>query len=295
MGQIEDLRLFARVVEQGSVSKAADVLNIAKSAVSRRLNLLEERYNARLINRSPGVWEITATGRELHQRAIEVLAHADEIENDFAQETQSLVGPLLVSVPREFGLSYLNPALMGFKKRYPDIQLMVDFDDRKVDLSRDNYDFAIRIATKLEPDVIAKQIGSSRHIVFASSEYLNSRGMPHRLDDLSDHGLLQFGAARRSSWTFTDASGVEVSHAFQASMNSNSGMFLLEAAVNGLGIARLPDFICKPAVDAGKVVPLLDNYQSPALQVYLIHAEDRRLNRRMRLFAEEIEKACAPI
>ncbi len=295
MGQIEDLRLFASIVEQGSISKAAAKVHIAKSAVSRRLSLLEQRYSARLINRQPGNWEITATGRELYQRALDVLTHADEIENDFTEVTQSLAGPLTVSVPREFGMSFLRPALMAFKIIYPKIQLMVDFDDRKVDLSRDNYDFAIRITSELEPNIVAKQIGSSEHHLFASPSYLASRGIPMTIGDLENHDLLQFGSARRSSWSLKNPEGTVQSHEFQPSLNSNSGMFLLDVALNGLGIARLPDFICQPSIDAGELVPVLTDLTSPQLQIYLIHSEDRRVNRRMRLFAEEMETACAPV
>ena len=292
MGQIEDLRLFASIVEQGSISKAANKVHVAKSAVSRRLKLLEQRYGSRLIAREPGHWEITATGQELYQRALDVLTHADEIEDDFTQANQTLAGPLVVSVPREFGLLFLNSALMAFKIKYPEIRLMVDFDDRKIDLSRDNYDFAIRITSELEPNVVAKHIGSSQHRVFASPAYLANRGTPKNVDDLRNHDLLQFGVTRRSNWTFTDSERKVQVHEFQPSLNSNSGMFLVEAASNGLGIAKLPDFICHSSIVSGDLIPILSEFTLPELQIYLIYSHDRRFNRRMGLFAKEMEIAC---
>ncbi|MEP4290987.1 MAG: LysR family transcriptional regulator [Rhizobiaceae bacterium] len=292
MGQFEDLKLFTTVVDQGSISRAAEVLNVAKSAVSRRLSLLEQRYGARLINRGSGKWEVTTTGRELYQRAFNVVSDADELENDFTEATHTLAGPLRISLPREFGLSFLSPSLRAFKERYPEIQLMVDFDDHLIDLSRDNYDFAIRITPDIGTGKVAEQIGSSEHKVFASPSYLARHGEPACLEDLKNHDLLQFGSARRSSWSFKDATGKSRSLEFQPYLNSNSGMFLLEATQAGLGISRLPDFIGQPSINEGAVVPILTDLIAPEFGTYLIQSEERRLNRRMRLFAEEMIAAC---
>lgn len=292
MGQIEDLKLFTTIVELGSISRAAEALNIAKSAVSRRLNLLEERYGVRLIDRSPGHWEITSMGTELYQRAQRVVGDVDELESDFTESTQSLAGPLTVSMPREFGLSHLVPALMEFKRRYPEIRLMVDFDDHMVDLARDSYDLALRITPDPGTNTISKKIGSTGHMVFGAPSYLAKRGTPKSLQDLQDHDLLQFGSARRSSWSFLDVNGKEHSVEFQAFLNSNSGVFLSQAVLEGMGLARLPDFMCASAVQSGDLVPVLAEYLTPEFGIYLLYDQGRRFNRRMRLFAEEMEVAC---
>jgi len=293
MGQIEDLRLFAKVVENRSISKAADKLHIAKSAVSRRLHLLEERYGTRLVDRSPGVWEITATGRELYQRAARVVSEVDEIEGDFTETAQIIAGPLVVSVPHDYGITQLNPALIGFKARFPEIQLMIDFDDRTVDLARENYDFAIRITSHLTDGVVASVIGTTRHKLCASPTYLSAKGTPESLPDLHNHSLLNFGTTRRASWDFVNQNGKRVTIGFQPSLNSNSGEFLLKAAVGGLGLVRLPDFILAPSIASGDLVSILPNLTVPDWSIYLAHAEHRRFNRRMRLFSEEMKNACS--
>lgn len=290
MGQIEDLRLFVLVAESGSISKAADKLSIAKSAVSRRLNLLEERYGTRLIDRTPGVWAITETGRELFQRAIRVVGDVNEIEDDFVNASASISGPMSVSVPRDFGISFLNSALIGFTERYPEIQLTVDFDDRTVDLARENYDFAIRI--KPEVDEPAVRIGSVQHQFLASPEYLEAQSVPNSIEELHQHRLLYFGSARRAIWDFVAGNGKPQSFEFQPFLNSNSGVFLVDAARRGLGIGRFPDFMANDAVARGELVPISLDMTVPEWGIYLIHAEDRRLNRRMRLFAEDMKKAC---
>ncbi len=292
MGQIEDLRLLTLVVENRSISKAADQLHIAKSAVSRRLSLLEGRYGARLIDRRPGIWEVSATGRELYQRALRVVSDMDEIEADFSDTARDLTGSLSISVPRDFGLGYLMNALSDFKISYPEIQLMVDFDDRFVDLSRENYDFAIRITPKVEDNVVAQKIGLTRHQVYASPAYLAEKGAPSRPAELSDHAVLGYGTTRRTNWEFIDDKNKALTVEIQPVLNTNSGVFLLEAALKGLGLARLPDFIAAPSLAAGTLVPVLDQWRFADGGIYLVHAESRRLNKRMRLFAEEMKVAC---
>ncbi|MFK5978050.1 MAG: LysR family transcriptional regulator [Rhizobiaceae bacterium] len=294
MGQIEDLKLFTIIVDQGSISRAANTMNIVKSAVSRRLSLLEERYGSRLIDRSPGNWGITTTGLELYQRALRVVGDVDEIESDFTEVTQNLSGPLTISVAREFGVSFLMPTLMAFKNSYPEIQLSVDFDDHMVDLSRDNYDFAIRITTELESNVVAKRIGTTRHLLCTARSYLALNGHPKTLEELGKHALLHFGSVKRARWNFQPISGKVQTIEFQPVLNSNSGVFLLEAAKNGIGIARLPDFICEHSIHAGEVVAILPDLTVSDGGIYLVHAKDRRINRRMRLFAETLEAACLP-
>ena len=292
MGQIEDLRLYAVVIDEGSVTRAATTLNIAKSAVSRRLALLEDRYEAKLIERGPGSWKVTETGEELYRRAVRAVGEVNEIDADFLSASANLSGPLSVSVPREFGLGYLDEALMSFKIKYPEIILAVDFDDRLVDLDRENYDFAIRITGAEEIKTSANRIGTMEHLLCASPNYLDTHSTPASLDDLRNHHLLHFGTARRGTWNFISDKGKTTPLEFSPYLNSNSGLFLLDATVKGLGISRLPDFIVKQAVDGEKLLQILPELKQPSWGVYLLHSDHRQMNRRMRVFFEDMKTAC---
>ncbi len=292
MGQIEDLRIFVVVVETGGISKAAERLGIAKSAVSRRISLMEERYGAILIDRRPGVWDPTATGKELYQRATQAVGEVDGIEVDFVNTSANHSGPLSVSVPREFGINFLSNALLPFKAKFPEIQLTIDFDDRSIDLDRENYDFAIRITGNIDGSAGATRIGTVNHRLFAGSQYLKLHSMPTCLDDLRDHNLLYFGSARRTVWHFRDAKDKRREMEFQPYLNSNSGAFLLKATIGGHGISRLPDFIASEAVAQGDLVEVLPDLMMPEWGIFLVHSERRLLNRRMRLFSEMMTKAC---
>ena len=291
MGKVEDLHLFTMVVEHRGIANAAARLNIAKSAVSRRLNLLEDRYATKLIDRTPGRWEVTETGRELYQRAGRAVHDFQEIETDFKSTHADISGPLTISVPREFGISFLSKMLVIFNEKYPEIQLTADFDDRVIDLERENYDFAIRITPHIDKKLISEKIGTVRHQLCAAPSYLEKHVHPTQLKDLRAHKLLHFGTAKRGTWTFISGEAKKISNIdFTPSLNSNSGQFLFEATMQGQGIANLPDFILGDTVETGKLIPILPQYEIPEFSIYLVHSELRQLNRRMRLFSKELKK-----
>ena len=293
MGKVEDLHLFTMVVEHRGIANAAARLNIAKSAVSRRLSLLEDRYSTKLIDRSPGRWEVTKTGRELYQRASRTVHDFKEIETDFMSTHAGISGPLTISVPREFGISSLSRLLVTFSEKYPEIQLTADFDDRLIDLERENYDFAIRITPDVDKQLISEKIGTVRHQLCAAPSYLEKYGQPTHLKDLQLHKLLYFGTVKRGTWTLISSEAKKISNIdFNPSLNSNSGQFLLEATLQGRGIANLPDFIFGDTLETGKLIHVLPQYEIPEFSIYLMHSEQRQLNRRMRLFATEIKEAC---
>ena len=293
MGKVEDLHLFTMVVEHRGIANAAARLNIAKSAVSRRLSLLEDRYSTKLIDRSPGRWEVTETGRELFQRASRAVHDFQEIETDFKSTHSDITGPLTISVPREFGISFLSRLLVTFNEKYPEIQLTADFDDRVIDLERENYDFAIRITPDIDKQLISEKIGTVRHKLCAAPCYLEKYGQPTQLKDLRTHKLLHFGTAKRGTWTLTSSEAKKISNIdFNPSLNSNSGQFLFEATLQGQGISNLPDFIFGETLETGKLIHVLPQYQISEFSIYLVHSEQRQLNRRMRLFAAEIKEAC---
>jgi len=288
MGQIEDFRLFKHVVEQQSIAKAADKLNIAKSAVSRRLKLLEERFDASLITREPGVWEVTATGLEFYQRILHLVGGVDDVEADFARLSQEQTGPLKISVPRDFGLSYLSEALLDFEARHPGIHLIVDFDDRQVDLVRENYDLAIRISADPAPGLIAKQLGKTSVRFYASPEHLIKYKEPVEPCDLKESRVVARGMAKRKRLKLINSKNKSVTVDITPSMNSNSGVFMRDAAITGRFIAGLPEFIAAPAVDKGELVQVLTDWRLPEGSIDLVYSENRQLNRRMRLFAQEM-------
>ena len=289
MGQMEDLKLYVQVVEQGSISKAASILRIAKSAVSRRISILEERYSSVLIDRTPGKWEITKVGLDLYQRSRALVAEFEEVNEDFTSLHAQISGPLNISIPRDFGLNYLRHKLFEFQGKYPNIKLSIDFDDRFVDLETENYDFAIRITAQADTKYISKRIGAIRRYLCASPKYLSLNGTPQNLEDLQAHSLLHYGSTKRGNWTFQTSDRKEKSIKFSPTISSNSGQFLGEAALNNIGISMLPDFIADKYIDTGQLKTILPQYSLSPYEIYLTHLGSRRLNRRMRAFSSALE------
>ena len=289
MGQMEDLKLYVQVVEQGSISKAASILRIAKSAVSRRISILEERYSSVLIDRTPGKWEITKVGLDLYQRSRALVAEFEEVNEDFTSLHAQISGPLNISIPRDFGLNYLRQKLFEFQGKYPNIKLSIDFDDRFVDLETENYDFAIRITAQADTKYISKRIGAIRRYLCASPEYLSLNGTPQNLEDLQAHSLLHYGNTKRGNWTFQTSDRKEKSIKFSPTISSNSGQFLGEAALNNIGISMLPDFIADKYIDTGQLKTILPQYSLSPYEIYLTHLGSRRLHRRMRAFSSALE------
>ena len=291
MGQIEDLRLFVKTVDSGGIARAAEEIGIAKSAVSRRLAQLEERYGVRLIDRQPRVWEVTTAGQELYQRASSMVSYADDLDSDFLHLGHAPKGPLSISVAREFGLTFLKQTLFQFAEDHPQIDLVIDFDDRTVDLDAENYDLAVRVTASELKALNCHRIGTTRHGLFASRRYAQIKGLPQTLDDLTDHPLLHYGRTRRAVWEFEDE-GKKRSIAFRPALRSNYGSFLVDAALRNSGIIRLPLFVVEEQVSAGCLVPVLENLKHKDYGIYVVHSANRRLNKRMRMLMDALEGAC---
>jgi DNA-binding transcriptional LysR family regulator len=292
MGQIEDLRMFVTVVESGGIARAAVAFGIAKSAVSRRLAQLEDRYDARLIDRQPGHWDVTTAGRELYQRASLVVADAEDLDADFMHTEQSLSGPLSVTIAREFGLNFLKPTFFAFMKAHPQIDLTIDFDDRFVDLRNENYDLGVRITSGKLPGIESRPIGTICRGLFASPSYVNNKGLPNAPCDLTAHPLLHYGSARRARWELY-CNGKIHDIEFQPALNSNNGQFLLSAALHDMGIVRLPDFLAAEAVQKGDLIKVLPECEIVAYPIQVVYRANRRLNKRMRALIEALQQSCA--
>jgi DNA-binding transcriptional LysR family regulator len=294
MGQIEDLRLFVKIVDSGGIARAAEAMNIAKSAVSRRLSQLEDRFGVRLIDRQPRVWEVTNAGQELYQRASGMVADADDLDADFMQQSHALKGPLSVTIAREFGLSFLKPVLFRFAEDHPQIDLTIDFDDRTVDLENENYDLAVRVTANELKGLNCHRIGTARHGLFASRTYSEARDVPTSVEDLSSHPLLHYGSERRATWVLDEA-GKRRTVTFHPALRSNYGSFLVDAALNDHGIIRLPLFVVEEHLKSGALVPVLPHLSHSDYGIYVVHSSNRRLNKRMRAMIEALSDCCGAL
>jgi DNA-binding transcriptional LysR family regulator len=285
MNQIDEMQNFVRIVEAGSITKAAEQLNTAKSAVSRKLTELETRLNTSLLTRTTRSQSLTENGRQYYHHCLRILNEIYEIEGQFSNRSQVISGLIKLSVPLSFGLNVLSPLLSEFKKQHPSISLDVDFSDRKADLVEEGFDLAIRVTHLNDDRFIAKKICDVKLLLCASQTYLNQHGIPSHPNDLAEnHQRLRYPSSPES-WTFIDNKGKSFSTKLPYSISANNGDFLMQAASDGLGLAFVPDFIAKPFLDDAKVISMLEEYtENQTIAAYAVYPYTRYLSHRVRVF-----------
>lgn len=292
MGRLEDLSAFVTLSESESLSHAARRLGVAKSAVSRRLAQLENRYETTLITRTGRQWQLTDTGRSLLDSARSLVDGADELDRDLRGESQAARGPIRVSLPLQFGNVFLTPVLLSFVEEYPDIHLTADFSDRFVDMVEERYDLAIRIGKPTESGAIMRKLSELTLMLYASPDYLSTAPELETPRDLKSHKIAHYNSLTRFQWTLTDEQGGDESVLLRSSVNSDNAQFLVKAAIAGLGIVRLPGFLVQEAVDRGELVRVLRGYTAAHFNIYALYPETRRLTNRVRTFLDYLVAHC---
>jgi len=288
MGQLEDMAMFVRIVEAGSITKAAEQLNIAKSAVSRRLKELETRLGSQLISRTTRQSNLTQAGEQYYQKVHHILSEVDALNEETSGTPTRIEGTLKMTAPLSFGLMHLNDVIDEYANQHPELKFELDFSDRHTDLIEEGFELAIRIRELQDSSYQAKRLALIRYALCASPEYLESMGTPKTFDDLSEHEFLQYGMSKSSTIELIDEQGKKHQVAVNGKIKANNGDFLREMAVKGHGIAFLPTFITYQALISGELVPILQQYQLPTLNAYAVYPKNRFLSQRCRYLIDFI-------
>ena len=286
MGQLEEMQNFVRVVEAGSISKAAEQLAMAKSGVSRRLTELEARLGVRLMNRTTRRSSLTAVGQAFYQRSTKLIGDVAELNASTADAEAALEGSLRLAAPLSFGLCHLAPAIDEFMRAHPALVINIDFSDRKIDLVEQGIDLAIRIADLGDSSLQARKICPVRILLCASPAYLENHGVPEQPEDLKNHRMLHYDIGGGSLMKLTDAQGREQIVHPNPRMTANNGDFLLDMAIAGHGIILTPSFIAWQAIAAGDLLTIMQDYCPLRLNAYVVYPQTRYLSQRARAFID---------
>lgn len=287
MDRFENMNAFVRVVEAGSISAAADRMDVAKSVVSRRLKELEEHLGVELFHRTTRQMNLTDSGRAFYQQSVRILADILEAEHATSQFHGALKGNLKVAVPLSFGLMHLGPAITAFLQTHPDIEFDLDFNDRQVDLLAEGFDLAIRIASLPDSSLIARRLAPIQAVMCASPAYLERMGTPQAPEQLIQHRCLVYNLISNSdNWNVYDATGQLLKTRIIPYLKASNGEFLRDAAVDGLGIVLLPAFIVYREIERGALIPVLTGYRYTQLAAYAIYPQTRHLSQRVRAFVD---------
>lgn len=279
------MRVFSTVVDSGSFAKAADRLGLSRASATRQVAQLEDHLGSRLLNRTTRRLSLTEAGTLYLQRCQEALDLIDETERLVGGAHGTPVGTLRLSAPVSFGTHQLAPALAAYVQRYPSVTIELELNDRQVNLVEEGFDAAIRIATRLDPGLVARRLARAALRVCASPGYLESRGVPRTPADLRDHDCLLYTYASQNVWQFRRGERSE-RVAVAGSLRANNGDALLAAAVAGLGIILQPAFIVDQALSDGRLVALLDSYQAGEGGIYVVYPSRRHLPLKVRSFID---------
>jgi DNA-binding transcriptional LysR family regulator len=286
MDRFDAMRTYVRVVETGSITAAADSLGLAKSAVSRRLAELETRLGVQLLVRTTRRISVTDPGRAFYERCVAILADLAEAEATIAHEEQALTGRLRVAAPLSFGLAHLGPALVDFAREHPGLTIDIDFSDRYVDLVAEGFDLGVRIGELRDSSLIARRLTVMRHTLCASPEFARARGGLADPGDLDGQPWLRYATQPTGTLPYQAPDGREGTLRLRLAMTASNGDFLRDAAIAGLGVTLLPNFIVYESLAGGELVPLLPTFLWRSSTAYAIYPPTRHLSLRVRRFID---------
>ena len=287
MDRFENMNAFVRVVEAGSISAAADRMDVAKSVISRRLKELEAHLGVELFHRTTRQMNLTDSGRAFYQQSVRILADILEAEHATSQFHGALKGNLKVALPLSFGLMHLGPAINEFLQAHPEIEFDLDFNDRHVDLLVEGFDLAIRIASLPDSSLIARRLAPIQTVMCASPAYLERMGTPQSPHELIHHRCLVYNLiGNLENWNVFDATGQLIKTRITPYLKASNGEFLRDAAVAGMGIVLLPTFIVYQEIERGALMPIMTNYHYSQLAAYAIYPQTRHLSQRVRSFVD---------
>ena len=278
MDRLSAVKLFMRVVELGSFSKAAGELGIGQPAVTKQVARMEQQLGARLLHRSTHGVTATEIGALYYEKCRVIAHHVDEAESVAALLQTKVRGAMRVSTSVAFGRRVLGPLLMQFMRANPDLQVEIGVDDRYVDLIEQGVDVAVRMGRLADSTLGARYLGMNPWVLVASPSFVAAHDAPAQPQDLAARDCLIYSTVQGDArWHFTGAGGQAESVAVKGPLRSNSLSLLLEAAVDGMGVAALPRYVAQQALASGDVVPLLGAWSLPAQEVHAVFPSPRML------------------
>ncbi len=305
MDRFDTLQAFARVVEAGSFTKAAQTLHLSKTTVTQLVQQLEARLRVKLLHRTTRRVTVTPEGAAYYERVVRVLADLEQADAGLAGLTAAPRGRLRVDVPSPFARLILMPALPKFHARYPEIQIDMGVSDRIVDVIGDNVDCVLRGGEVTVPSLIARRVGELQLGIYAAPDYLQRAGTPAHPAELNDGatptthrivGFLRSGSGRVATMPMRRGRGaaeesVEVCGRYVVA--ADDGNAYLAAGLAGMGVLWLPRYLAEPHAARGELLPLFDDWQLDAMPLYLAYPPTRHVSAKLRVFMDWIDELMA--
>ncbi|MEG3127044.1 LysR family transcriptional regulator [Pantoea cypripedii] len=283
----EYMDIFIQVVEQGSFTKAADVLQLHRPAVSKAIQQLEDELGAKLIHRTTRKLSVTAEGDAFYQRARQLMAEVGDMMASFSP-TLPPRGRLLLDVPLSLAHCLLIPNLAAFRTLYPEIEVVLLSSDKKTDLIAEGVDCLVRIGHLADSSFISRRLGDIRMVTCAAPAYIEKHGIPATPDDLQNHQAVNFFSEHSREvmdWKFY-MDGVMISRRAGSSVLVDNSDILLSCGLAGLGIIQATRNALAPHIQAGRLVEVLTDYPPVAKPVSVLYPDRRYLAPKVRVFID---------
>ena len=287
MESLTGIIAFVRAAEHLSFVAAGHGLGISASAVGKSVAKLEHDLGVRLLHRTTRRIALTDEGALFYERCRRILDDLQEAEALVSGAAETPRGRLRIGLPT-IGYRFLLPVIPEFRRRYPNIELDIDFNDRIVDMVENRLDAVIRSGELTDSSLMSRRLGPFRFVLCASPTYLEARGMPQTPKDLEKHDCLRFRfptSGKLQAWALTDAQAVDPFHG-PSPLTCNNMEALRGAAIAGLGIAYMPDFLARDALQDGSLRTVLDDFLVDPGQFSILWPSSRHLSPRLRVFVD---------
>ncbi|KQZ99843.1 transcriptional regulator [Mesorhizobium sp. Root157] len=287
MDRLDCVRMLVTVMEAGSFARAAERLRTSPGQASKLVSRLESELGVRLLNRTTRALAATEAGQAYFERMRVLLADFDAVEDSVRNTSGTPRGRLRLTAPVSFGATQLAPVLVEFARQFPQIELDVSFSDRVVSLVDEGFDVAIRIGSPADSGLIARQLCEARIVVCASEAYLREHDVPSVPKDLKSHDcIIDTNFREPGVWAFRETDGMDTLVEVTGRLRFSNAEVALTAAEAGLGVARAPSFTAGPRFRAGRLVPLLREFEPKPLSVYALYPPGRHLAIKVRVFVD---------
>jgi DNA-binding transcriptional LysR family regulator len=295
MDKLDMMRIFVRVVEEGSFTGAATRLNIQTANASRAVSQLETQLRTRLLHRSTRRLALTEAGQRYLERCERILAYVDEAEAEAANAQVDPSGRLRVHASPSFGQAYVVPALVRYRERYPAVSVELTLSQHSPDIIEAGYDVMLQLSTTDLPDsrLVSHRLGDVHNVLCASPTYLDAHGVPRMVKDLEAHTCLQFVTTffPRDRWHLHGPNGRETVAFPNAPVEINLPDALSVALREGVGIGALPMATALAMLESGALVRVLPEYRLQRLSAYAVHASRQYLDAKIKTFMDHLREA----
>ncbi|MBC8745776.1 MULTISPECIES: LysR family transcriptional regulator [Paraburkholderia] len=286
MDRFEEMRVFVRIAERQSFTRAADDLQIPRATVTNLMKRLERRLGARLLERTTRTVRLTPDGEAHYQRCVRLIADMEEAEGAFSNLAPK--GLLRVNVQGTLARHFVVPALPAFLARFPDIELMIGEDDRLVDLVREGVDCVLRAGVLQDSSMVGRRVAQLRQVTVASPAYLVAYGEPADPAALSTHRAVNYVSSATGKPVPLEfrVDGRDTALVLPSAVSVSGAELYTGAAVAGLGIVQVPRYRVDGELAAGRLRVILADYPPPPMPVSVLYPQNRQLSSRVRVFAQ---------